>query len=161
VCTVNHPGFANPGYLFGVGVSKSIAPDVLFSRMLSNHAEVGLTGDQVLALLDLNAEYQRVLNSLRVEFAQVTEQMELKGGRVDNEALVARKELLDRHMELFRAQEELFFDYAARGHALLTDEQIAAADRVYHAEKDVALAGLAESLNNAVGPQYQFTAASQ
>jgi hypothetical protein len=161
VCTVNHPGFANPGYLLSAGTSKSIAPDVMFSRMLSHHAEVGLTADQVLALLDLNAEYQQALNSLRVEFARVTEQMELKGGRVDNDALVARKELLDRHMELFRDQEELFFDYAARGHALLTDEQIAAADRVYHAEKDDALAGLAESLNNAVGPQYQFTAASQ
>ncbi|HKX72607.1 MAG TPA: hypothetical protein VJM32_01195 [Candidatus Saccharimonadales bacterium] len=160
MCTVNHPGFAKPGYLIDIAC-ESIAPKVMFSRMLSYHAEIGLTADQVMALLTLNAEYQQRLFAIRIEFAQVTERMELKGGRLDTEALVARKELLDQHMELFRAEEELFFEYGARGHDLLTDEQIAKADAVYHTEKNAALATLAESLNNAVGPQYQFTAALQ
>lgn len=160
MCSVNHPGFTKPGYLIDVKC-ESIAALVLFSRMLSHHAEVGLTGDQIKGLLDINAEYQKALIALRMEFAQVTERLEHKGGRLDNDALVGRKKLLDQHVELFRAEEALFFEYGARGHDLLSDDQIAKADTVYHTEKDAALATLAESLNNAVGPQYQFTAAPQ
>jgi len=160
MCTVNHNLFARPGYLIDVAC-ESIAAKVLFTRMLNHHAEIGLTGEQITGLIDLNAQYQRELVALRIEFAQVSEQLEHKGGRLDSQALTGRKALLDRHVELFRAEEELFFDYGAQGHALLTDEQIAAVDRGYHAEKDAALHDLAAALNNAVGPAYQFTSASQ
>ncbi len=160
MCTVNHNLFARPGYLIDVAC-ESIAAKVLFTRMLNHHAEVALTGEQITGLIDLNAGYQKELVALRIEFAQVSEQLEHKGGRLDHDALTSRKTLLDRHVELFRAEEELFFDYGARGHGLLTDEQISAVDRLYHAEKDAALDDLAASLNSAVGPAYQFTTATQ
>lgn len=155
MCGVNHNLFPKPGYLIDA-TCESMAAKVLFTRMLNHRAEIGLTGSQVNGLLDLNAEYQAKLVAIRIEFAQVTEQLEHKWGRLDTEALAGRKPLLDRHMELLRAEEELFFDYGARGHDLLTDEQIAKIDELYHAEKDAALASLLTALNNAVGPEYQF-----
>jgi len=158
VCGVNHNLFPRPGYLIDIRC-ESIAAKVLFTRMLNHHAVIGLTAEQVIALIDLNAQYQQELVALRTEFACVTEQLEHKRGRLDEEALASRKELLDRHVELFRAEEQAFFTYAARGHAQLTDEQIAAVDRLYHDEKDAALGELVDALNNAVGPAYQFTTA--
>nr|MDT0658739.1 hypothetical protein [Micromonospora sp. DSM 115978] len=156
MCGVNHNLFPRPGYLIDI-TCESIAAKVLFTRMLSHHTEIGLTPEQITGLIDLNAEYQAELIAIRVQFAQVTEQLEHKRGRLDNQTLVDRKELLDRHAELFHAEEVLFFAYGARGHALLTDEQIATIDQIYHAEKDARLAELLPSLNNAVAPHFQLT----
>lgn len=160
MCGINHNLFARPGYLIDV-TCESIAAKVLFTRMLNNRSKVGLTDKQVNGLIDLNAEYQAKLVALRIEFARVTEQLEHKSGRLDTQALIDRKPLLDRHMELFRAEEELFFEYGSRGHDLLTDEQIEQINRLYHAEKDAALADLREALNNAMGPKYQVVPAMQ
>lgn len=155
MCTVNHNLFPKPGYLIDVA-TESIAAKVLFTRMLNHHAEVGLSVEQMRGLIDINAEYQAKLLALRVEFAKTTEALELKGGRVDDEARAARQAIMDRRVVLFRAEEELFFEYGARGHELLTDAQIAKVDRLYHAEKDTTLDALKDSLNNAVGPAFSF-----
>jgi hypothetical protein len=157
MCTTNHGEFARPGYLIDPRV-ESIAAGVLFTRMLANHAEVGLTGEQITALLDVAREYHEQQVAIRVEFARVTEQLEIKWGRLDAVAQAARKALLDEHAELFRRHEELFFLYAERGHDLLSDEQIDRAEAIYHAEKDQALADLATSLRSAVGPNFTFQA---
>ena len=55
MCSVNHEYFARPGYLIDPRV-ESIAPSALFTRMLAHHAEVGLTGEQIVALLDVARE---------------------------------------------------------------------------------------------------------
>jgi hypothetical protein len=157
MCGVNHALFPRPGYLIDISC-ESIAAKILFSRMLSHHAEIGLTAEQITGLIDINAEYQTALSATRVEFAQVTELLEHKRGRLDTEALTNRKELLDRHAELFRAEEELFFAYGGRGHDLLNDEQIARIDGIYHAEKDARLTDLLPSLNNAIGPAFLMSA---
>jgi hypothetical protein len=157
MCGVNHNLFPRPGYLIDISC-ESIAAKVLFTRMLSHHEQIGLTSKQIIALIDLNAEYQAELTRLRVEFALITEQLEHKRGRLDSEALAGRKELLDRHAELFRAEEDLFFAFGARGHDLLSDEQIQNIDQIYHGEKDARLAELLPSLNNAIGPAFQVRA---
>lgn len=157
MCGVNHNLFPRPGYLIDISC-ESIAAKVLFTRMLSHHAEIGLTAEQVTGLIDLNAAYQAELTTLRVEFAQITEQLEHKRGRLDTEALAARKEMLDRHAELFKAEEELFFTYGQHGHDLLNDDQIGRIDAVYHAEKDARLAELLPSLNSAIGPAFSMSA---
>ncbi|WP_433294486.1 hypothetical protein ACQP2F_33230 [Actinoplanes sp. CA-030573] len=159
MCGVNHNLFPRPGYLIDISC-ESIAAKVLFTRMLSHHEEVGLTPQQIVALIDLNAEYQAKLIEIRVEFAQVTEQLEHKRGRLNAETVAGRKELLDRHAELFRAEEELFFAYGERGHDLLRDDQLEPIDAIYHAEKDARLTDLLPSLNNAIGPAFQMTAAA-
>ncbi|MBX7267530.1 hypothetical protein KIF24_16835 [Micromonospora sp. Llam7] len=157
MCGINHNLFPRPGYLIDI-TCESIAAKVLFTRMLSHHTEIGLTPEQITRLIDLNAEYQAELIAIRVQFAQVTEQLEHKRGRLDTQTLIDRKDLLDRHAELFHAEEILFFTYGARGHELLGDEQIATIDQIYHAEKDARLAELLPSLNNAVAPRFQLTA---
>jgi hypothetical protein len=124
--------------------------------MLNHHAEVGLTVEQMRGLIDINAEYQEKLLALRIEFAKTTEALELKGGRVDEDAILARRAIMDRRVALFRAEEELFFEYGARGHELLTDSQIALVDQLYHAEKDETLDALKDALSNAVGPTFTF-----
>lgn len=155
MCGVNHNLFPKPGYLIDVA-SESIAAKVLFTRMLNHRAEIGLSDTQVAGLLDLNAEYQAQLVEIRMQFAKVTEQLEHKRGRLNAATIAERKVLIDEHADLLRAEELLFFEFGARGHDLLTDEQIARIDAMYHAEKDAALANLLQSLNNAVGPAYQF-----
>jgi hypothetical protein len=155
MCDVNHNLFPKPGYLIDVA-TESIAAKVLFTRMINHHATVGLSIEQLRGLIDVNREYQEKLLALRIEFGKTTEALELKFGRVDDEAIASRQELMDRRVEIFRAEEELFFEYAARGHALLTDSQIAKVDQIYHAEKDETLGKLLASLNNAVGPEYSF-----
>jgi hypothetical protein len=159
MCGINHNLFPRPGYLIDISC-QSIAAKVLFTRMLSHHEQIGLTPRQIVTLIDLNAEYQEQLISIRVKFAQVTEQLEHKRGRLDAEALNGRKELLDQHAELFRAEEELFFAYGERGHELLNDQQIERIDAIYHAEKDARLTELLPALNNAIGPAFQMTATS-
>jgi hypothetical protein len=148
--------FARPGYLIDTPCESMAAPGALFTRALAHHAEVGLAPEQVMALLDLSREYHEKQVVIRVEFARLTEKLELKRGRFDAAALAAHKALLEEHAELFAADEALFFTYAARGHDLLTDEQIDRAEAVYHAEKDRGLASLAAALNSAVGPSYAF-----
>ncbi|MEV6349596.1 hypothetical protein [Actinoplanes sp. NPDC051851] len=157
MCGVNHNLFPRPGYLIDISC-ESIAAKVLFTRMLSHHEQIGLTPQQITALIDLNAQYQAELITNRVEFAQITEQLEHKRGRLDAEALAGRKELLDRHAELFKSEEELFFEYGGLGHELLSDEQLERIDAIYHAEKDARLADLLPSLNSAIGPAFQMTA---
>lgn len=157
MCGVNHAFFPRPGYLIDIKC-ESIAAPVLFSRMLSHHAEVGLSPEQITGLINLNAEYQEALTAIRVKFAQVTERLEHKRGRLDSDTVAGRKELLDQHAELFRAEEELFFAYGQRGHDLLSDEQVVKIEEVYHAEKDARLGELMASLNNAIGPAFQMSA---
>lgn len=156
MCNVDHTGFTSPGYLIDVPCESIAARGVLFTRMLAHHAEIGLSGDQITRLLDLNRAYHDEQVAIRLAFAAVTEQLELKGGRLDADTLADRKALLDRHAELFRADEELFFTYAAHGHELLTDDQLARIDAIYEAEKDAGLATLETALNSAVGPHFTF-----
>lgn len=154
--SVDHAVFARPGYLIDARV-ESIAPHgALFSGLLSHHAEVGLSADQVLALLDLSRAYHEEQLGLHLEFAKISERLEVKWGRVDAAAIARRRILLDEHARIFRAEEELFFTYAAEGHAMLTDEQLEMAEAIYHAEKNAGLAELAPSLDNAVAPAFSF-----
>ena len=156
MCTLNHATFARPGYLIDVRM-ESIAPEgALFTRLLAHHAEVGLSPEQVLGLLDISREYHSEQVKLRLEFAKITEKLEIKWGRVDEDAVASRQTLLDEHARLFRAEEALFFEYGSRGHRSLTDEQIEAAEAIYHAEKNDGLAVLADSLDSAVAPAYAF-----
>lgn len=160
MCVVDHQMFARPGYLIDVPCESMAAQGALFTRALAHHAEIGLTAGQVTALLDLSRDYHDQQVAIRVRFAQVTEKLELKRGRLGDEDLAARKALLDEHAALFRADEELFFAYAACGHDLLDDEQIDRAEAVYHAEKNRGLADLAAAISSAVGPAYVFQAAT-
>lgn len=156
MCTVDHQGpLAHPGYLIDVQM-KSIAPDVLFTRLLAHHHEVGLSADQVLQLLDISREYHAEQAELRAQFGLLSERMEIKWGRVDDSEVARRQEMLDEHARLFRASEELFFTYARRGHEILTDEQIESAEAVYHAAKNRALSQLSAALDSAVAPAFSF-----
>ncbi len=155
MCTVNHDGFARPGYLIDARV-ESLAANALFTRLLAHHVEVGLTEEQIVALLGVAGEYHAEQLEVRIEFAQISEQLELRSGRLDDDGLAARAKLLDRHAELFRRHEELFFIHGSRGRALLSDDQIDRAEAVYQAEKDASLAALLPSLDAAVGPKFAF-----
>lgn len=157
MCEVNHTCFARPGYLIDAPVESMAAP-ALFTRLLAHHAEVGLSDEQIVALLGVAREYHEEQVATRLEFARVTEQLELKWVRFDADALSAHQALLDKHAALFRRHEELFFVYAHKGHELLSDEQIDRAEGIYHAEKDRGLAALAEALDRAVSPNYTFKA---
>lgn len=156
MCLVNHSAFARPGYLVDVPCESMAARGALFTRMLAHHCEVGLTSEQITRLLDLSREYHDQQVAIRIAFARVTEQLELKWGRLDSESMTARKALLDEHAELFRADEELFFDYAQKGHDVLSDDQINQAEEIYHSEKNDGLAALADTLNSAVSPAFTF-----
>jgi hypothetical protein len=156
VCTVDHSCFAKPGYLIDVPMESIAAPGALFTRLLAHHKEVGLSADQVLQLLDISRDYHERQVALRIAFAQVTEKLEIKWGRVDQTAIDQRQELLDEHARLFRAEEQLFFEFGRRGHDLLTDEQLERAEAIYHAEKNEGLRQLAGSLDNAVAPAFTF-----
>ncbi len=54
-----------------------------------------------------------------------------------------------------------FFEFARRGHELLTDEQIEKTEQIYHQEKDAFLKALLSSLNRAVAPHFQFVQTEQ
>jgi hypothetical protein len=158
MCGVNHQAFARPGYLIDTPCASIAAHGALFTRLLANYEEIGLEPDQILNLLDISRDFHERQVEIRIAFALISERLEHKRGRLDAGALAERKTLLDEHAELFRADEELFFFYAERGHALLSDEQLERIDAVYHSEKDAGLSALAGALNSAVGPHYQFSA---
>ncbi|MDJ1138532.1 hypothetical protein [Streptomyces iconiensis] len=161
MCTINHAAFAKPGYLIDTPCQSMAPAGALFTRLLAHHAELGLTGEQVTGLLDVSREYHDKQVALRLEFARVTEQLEVKWGRVDAEFVNLRKDLIAQHAELFATDEALFFEYGERGHALLSDRQIDAAEAIYHREKDAGLTALTPSLNSAVGPAFTFTACQE
>ncbi|MFG3254939.1 hypothetical protein [Streptomyces sp. NPDC048172] len=157
MCTINHSAFAKPGYLIDTRCESLAPAGALFTRLLGHHKELGLTAKQVGELLEVSREYHDRQVALRIEFAQVTERLEIKWGRVDAEFVAQRKDLLAQHAELFAADEALFFEYGEKGHAILTDAQIDAAERIYHREKDEGLQALSEALNNAVAPGFCFS----
>lgn len=157
MCTTNHPGTARAGYLIDAPMESMASPGVLFTRMLSHHREVGLSCEQIMGLLDLSREYHDRQIAIQLEFARVTEALEIKWGRMDARAIAKREQLLEQHAQLFLEHERLFFEMAQRGHDLLTDEQIEVAETIYHQEKDVMLETLAASLNRAVSPHFQFS----
>ncbi len=154
--TVNHPITSNPGYLIDAPMKSMAAPGALFTRLLAHYRELGLTCEQIMALLDLNREYHERQVAIQIEFARITEMLEIKWGRIDKKALAEREQLLRRHAELFLEHERLFFEFARRGHEILTDEQIEKAEQIYHQEKDAFLAALLPSLNRAVAPHFRF-----
>jgi len=121
----------------------------------------GPSDDQVRELLTLSRDYHDKQLAIHIEAAQVGESLELKWGRITEADIESREALLKRHSELFEADERLFFEYALRGHAVLSDEQIARAEAVYHGEKDRSLAILARSLDNAVAPAFTFRAITE
>lgn len=159
MCTVDHTGTARAGYLVDAPMESMASSGVLFSRMLSHHREVGLSCEQIMSLLDLNREYHDRQIAIQLEFARITEALEIKRGRINEQQLAKREELLQQHAQLFAQHERLFFEMAQRGHELLTDEQIEQAEIIYHAEKDEMLDVLSGSLHRAVGPNFQFTKA--
>jgi hypothetical protein len=156
MCHVNHSGFTRPGYLIDVQAASIASEGVLFTRALAHHGEVGLTADQIAGLLDLSREYHARQLEIRIAMARLGEQAEQKRGRLTPEVLAARKPLLDERAELFRADEALFFEYAARGQDLLSDDQLDKISRIYDGERDWSLAGLAGALDSAVGPAFRF-----
>jgi predicted DNA-binding WGR domain protein len=100
--------------------------------MLAHHREIGLNCEQVMALLDLNREYHSRQVAIQLEFAQTGESLEIKWGRINNQEIAKRENLLKRHAQLFEEHERLFFEMARRGHEILTDEQLERAEAVYH-----------------------------
>ena len=116
MCTVNHVGSCRPGYLIDVPVESMASLGVLYSRMLSHHREVGLSCEQIMGLLDLNREYHDRQVAIQLEFANVTEALEIKWGRINAMEVEKREELLKKHAQLFEAHERLFFEMAQRGH---------------------------------------------
>ncbi|WP_133057152.1 hypothetical protein [Frankia sp. KB5] len=157
MCDVNHQGFTRPGYLIDVKAESIAAEGALFTRALAHHDDAGLTADQIRGLLDISRDYHAEQLTIRLRMAQLGEQAEQKRGRLTPERLAERKALLDERAELFRADEELFFTYAARGQDLLTDEQLELISDIYHAEKDEGLSALERALSAAIGPNYQLT----
>jgi hypothetical protein len=136
-----------------------LAPLNYRKKVTLSHREVGLNCEQIMALLDLNKEYHERQISIQLEFARVTEALEIKWGRIDELQIAKREVLLQRHAQLFAEHEALFFEMARRGHEYLTDEQLDRAESIYHAEKDAMLGTLESALNRAVGPHFQFAEA--
>jgi len=108
-------------------------------------------------LLDINREYHERQVAIQLEFARISEDLEIKRGRIDEAEIAAREKGLRRHAQLFLEHELLFFEMTKRGHDVLTDEQIERAETIYHAEKDEMLEALLPSLNRAVGPNFAFS----
>lgn len=125
--------------------------------MLSHYHEVGLNCEQIMGLLDISRAYHERQLAIRLEFARITEALEIKWGRIDGQEIAKREALLQRHAQLFAEHEHLFFEMAQRGHEILTDEQIERAETIYHAEKNEMLETLSYALNRAVNPKFQFT----
>jgi hypothetical protein len=150
---------ARPSYLIDAPVA-SLTPQSIFTRVLAPHRGVGLTCEQIEGLLDVSREFHERQLVVCLEFAQVTEALELKRGRVDSQAVALRQALLHRHAQLFLEHERIFFEAAQRGHDLMTDEQIERADTIYHAEKDDMLDTLSDSLNHAIGPNFVIAVAN-
>jgi DNA-binding transcriptional MerR regulator len=151
MCTRNHPTLANPGYLFESRLSSIAAQGALYTRILAHHEEMGLSCEQIKALLDLNYQYHAQQVGLQLEFMKISEQLEIKRGQVYDEDLEWREPLLRRHAELFYEHEKLFFEHARRGTDILSDEQVRIGDSTYHTEKDEMLSYLAPSIQNATG----------
>jgi hypothetical protein len=160
MCEVNHVGFTRPGYLIDVQAESIAADGALWTRALAHYGQVGLSDEQIRGLLELSRMYHEAQQVIRLRMAVLGERVEQKRGRLDEEAMAARKPMLDERAELFRADEQLFFDFAAQGQALLSDEQLDRIEAIYHAEKDAALAKLAASLDRAVGPYFRFSPAA-
>lgn len=160
MCTTNHPGMARPGYLIDAPMESIASVGAVFTRMLAHHREIGLNCEQVMALLDLNREYHSRQVAIQLEFAQISESLEIKWGRINDQEIAKRENLLKRHAQLFEEHERLFFEMARRGHEILTDEQLERAEAVYHEEKEEMLRTLAPSLNRAVGPRFSFAETS-
>lgn len=156
MCTVDHGGQAAPGYLIKSAIESFAPQGVIFTRLLAHHREVGLSSSQIEQLLDISREYHEQENLLLHQFAVLTERLEIKHGRVTDQVISEREELLDRHAAIFRRHERLFLEFARRGHDLLSDEQIARADAVYEAEKASTLDLLHDSIERAVGPSHIF-----
>lgn len=133
MCTVDHTKFPNYGYAFDLSM-ESIAPDWVFTRMLGHHRDVGLSPEQIMALLDLSAEYHARSLEIKLEVAEIREKVEIRDW-VDDAKLNSAEALIRRHAELFEEHEMLFFEYARRGQEILTEEQKASALRVYRREE--------------------------
>lgn len=150
MCTVNHATITNAGYVFAVGI-ESIAPrGALFTRMLAHHRDVGLSLDQVQALLDLNREYHERQVAIQIEFMRVSEALDIRNGRFDAASLAEKEPLVRKHADLFGASELLFFEMARRGHEILTDEQIERAEHIYASEHDATMRHLAPIVERAL-----------
>ncbi len=134
MCIVNHTKGTNPSYAFDFSMS-SIAPDSIFTRLLMNHREVELEPDQILAILDLCAEYHERALQIRLEFAAIREELDIRDWDFDDHHMDEIARLLRRHSRLFEQHEMLLFEYGRKGRAILSEQQLALAIEVYKREE--------------------------
>lgn len=134
MCVVDHYKAPNLSYAFDFSM-ELIAPDWIFTRLLGHHREVGLEPEQVMELLDLSVEYHDRSLEIKLEFAEIREQLDIRDWTFDDAYLEEVESLVRRHAELFKEHEMLLFEYGRKGQEILTHEQERAAIRVYKEEE--------------------------
>lgn len=144
MCTVDHAQI-RAGYLVSANV-ESFAPPAILTRILGHYEEMELEPDQITQLLDISREYNERYTEVSVEFANVTAQLDLTELRP---SFARKRQLLDRHAELFREHENLLLEADERVRAVLTGKQIRTAVQIYERNKQAFLSGVEPGLKRA------------
>lgn len=146
---VDDAAFAAGGFAFDLAVA-SRAPAGIMTGVLAHHDRLGLSAEQICALLDIDARYRQRRLSLALEFARLREQVDVATERIDQEVLTAARGVLRRQADIFIEHQMSYFEAIAEAQALLDDGQLDRARELLMEERSAAFAVLGPLTTRAI-----------
>jgi hypothetical protein len=133
---------------------RSFAPDELISRLLDEFVRVGLTDQQLHALLRVQAVYRRVQRGLGTKMALIVGQLRVNPERLTPAGRAQRLRLHHSYGSLITQQGVNADTALGAVFELLTREQLRRLGAAYMADVDEVLQTLGPVLAAAVAPTY-------
>lgn len=153
MCSTDHT-VANLAFLLRTKI-ETFNEATIFNRLLEAKDTLELDEKQVSGILELKAEYRKeYVNLLRRSF-DITSRLDVL---LCEETLDLEKsrDLVRKHADVFREQEEQFLRTAIKGQNLLTDEQIRALALLYREEQNEMAEGIRKPLNRLLQPEFSL-----
>ncbi|KQC37888.1 hypothetical protein [Frankia sp. ACN1ag] len=133
---------------------ETTAPTELLGRVLDHHGRLVLTADQIVTLLNLQAEYRRGRRDIELDMALAAHTVAVTPEALTPEGLKARQVVYGQRGGSLAALEARGDEYIAKVMAVLTAQQTDTLMEIYVEERRDHLEKMTRVLINAVGPRF-------
>ncbi|MCM3920315.1 hypothetical protein ND748_01245 [Frankia sp. AiPs1] len=133
---------------------ETTAPTELLGRVLDHHARLALTADQIVSLLNLQAEYRRGRRDIELDMALAAHAVAVTPEALTADGREARKVVYGQRGGYLAALEARGDEYIAKVMAVLTAAQVDTLMEIYVEERRDHLEKMTQILADAVGPRF-------
>ncbi|WP_261568984.1 hypothetical protein [Frankia gtarii] len=133
---------------------ETTAPTELLSRVLDHHARLAVTADQIVTLLNLQAEYRRGRKDIELDMALAPHAVAVTPAALTPDGRQARQVVYGQRGGYPAALETRGDEYIAKVMAVLTAAQVDTLMEIYVEERRDHLEKITQILADVVGPRF-------